>query len=135
MQEISVNYWALLVAVIARMALGAFWYSPILFAGPWMRLVGRTPEELKAGMTIALATDLIGTAIMAFVLARAILYAGAQTVGAGAAVGFLSWLGFIAVTSFTFTVYEQRPFRLFLINNGFQLISLLIMGAILAVWR
>ena len=38
------------------------------------------------------------------------------------------------MTTFMATLYEKRPFKLFLINNGFQLLSLLLMGAIVAVW-
>ena len=30
--------------------------------------------------------------------------------------------------------YERKPFKLFLLMNGCLLISLLVMGAILAVW-
>jgi hypothetical protein len=33
-----------------------------------------------------------------------------------------------------FYFYEKRPMKLFLINNDFRLISLLFMGAIVAVW-
>jgi hypothetical protein len=32
------------------------------------------------------------------------------------------------------TLYEKKPFALFVITNGWQLISLMVMGAILAVW-
>jgi hypothetical protein len=134
MQQFPINFLALAVATLAKMVLGALWYSPLLFAKPWMKLVNCTPEQLKAGMPKALLTDVIGTFIQAFVLVHAVHYAGANSIGLGAAVGFLNWLGFIAVTTLAITIYEQKPFRLFLINNGFQLLSLLIMGAIVAVW-
>ena len=35
--------------------------------------------------------------VMAFVLLHAVHYAGATTIGTGAAVGFFNWLGFIGV--------------------------------------
>ena len=71
---------------------------------------------------------------MAFVLVHAVHYAGATSAAQSAAVGFFNWLGFIAVTMFMTTLYEKRPFKLLLINNGFQLLSLLVMGALVAVW-
>ena len=45
-----------------------------------------------------------------------------------------AWLGFIATTTTGVAVYERRPFRLLLITNGWQVISLVVMGAILGVW-
>ena len=72
---------------------------------------------------------------MAWVLAHAVIYAGATTFGLGAAVGFFNWLGFIAVIQFTAVLYEQRSLKLFAIQSGFNLVSLLLMGALLAVWR
>jgi hypothetical protein len=134
MQPFPINFWALLAVAIARMLVGAVWYSPVLFSKPWMKLVHCAPEEMKARMPKALAADLIGSFVMAFVLLHAVHYAGATSLGQGAAVGFFNWLGFIATTTLAVTLYEKRPWQLFFINNGFQLISLLLMGAILAVW-
>ena len=39
-----------------------------------------------------------------------------------------------AVTTLSQTMHEHRPFKLWLISNGYQLVALLIMGAILAAW-
>lgn len=135
MKEIPINWWAILVAAAIRIVLGAIWYSPFLFAGAWQRLSGIGEAEMKARLPKALAVDIVGSLIMAFVLVHAVVYAGAATVGQGVAVGFFNWLGFIAVTMLGLVFYENRPFKLFLINNGFLLLSLLIMGAVLAVWR
>ena len=134
MQEIAVNWLALIVAVIARMVLGAVWYSPPLFVKPWLAASGISETEMKAGLPKALVFDLVGSIIMTFVLVHAVKYAGAQGVVQGAAVGFWNWLGFVAVTSLSQTLHEHRPQKLWLIGNGYQLVALLVMGAILAVW-
>ena len=135
MPHFSINLLALVVATLAKMILGGLWYSPVLFIKPWLKLANRTEQEMKAGMPKALLTDLIGTFIQAFVLLLAVRYAGAQTALLGATVGFLNWLGFVAVTAFAITIHEKKPFKLFLLNNAYQLLSLVIMGAILAIWR
>jgi hypothetical protein len=72
---------------------------------------------------------------MAYVLARSIAYAQAETVGEGVEIGFLIWLGFVATILLTTVLYEQKPLRLFGLNAAFNLISLAVMGALLAVWR
>lgn len=134
MPEFSINITAIIVAVMIRMALGGFWYSPVAFGPIWRNLVGVSEAEMRATLPKALAADVVGSVIMAFVMVHAVHYAGAQTIGQGAAVGFFNWLGFVAVTTFVANVYERRPLTLFLINNVFTAIVLVIMGAIFAVW-
>jgi hypothetical protein len=134
MQHFAINYWALVLATVVKILIGMVWYSPLLFGKQWSQLIHCTPDEMKARMPKLLAGDFVSTFMMAFVLVNAVHYAGANSAALGAAVGFFNWLGFIVVTSFALTAYEKRPWRLFLINNGFQLISLLAMGAIVAAW-
>jgi hypothetical protein len=50
------------------------------------------------------------------------------------AVGFFNWLGFVAVATLGSVTFEKRPLQLYLINNGYLLLALLIMGTVLAVW-
>ena len=53
----------------------------------------------------------------------------------GAFIGFLVWLGFFAAPNLPQGIYENRPFKLFAINNGYWLVGLLIVGVLLSVWR
>ena len=134
MREIPIHFVALLGAAVAKMAIGALWYSPALFVKPWLKLSGITEKQMKEGMGKALVVDFVGSFLMAFVLVHAIRYAGAVTALQGLAVGFFNWLGFVAVVTIGTVTYERKPFNLFLLNNGYLLISLSAMGAILAVW-
>src|ERR1700722_17837594 len=134
MHGVTTNVLPILAATFARMVLGAIWYSPPVFGRAWMALAGRTPDQMRAQMPKALAVDLITSLIMAFVLSHAVRFAGATGIGQGAAVGFCTWLGFIATTTAGIAVYENRPVRLLLITNGWQVVSLAVMGAILAAW-
>jgi hypothetical protein len=134
MQEFPINWWAVLFAAIVKMAIGALWYSPLLFGPRWMALANCTEADMKARLPKLLVLDFIASIVMAFVLVHAVHYTGARTFATGAAVGFFNWLGFIATVTFGLTIYEKRPWALFSIANGFQLVSLLVMGAILAAW-
>ena len=134
MQEVPLS-WAMLAAAIVRMAVGAVWFSPIAFVKPWQALIGLSQAQMKSGMPRAIGADFIASLIMAFVLAHAVVYAQAATLGQGALVGFFNWLGFVAVIQFTAVLYEQRPMKLFYLQSGFNLIALVLMGALLAVWR
>ena len=134
MREIPIHIVPLLAATLARMVIGAVWYSPILFLPAWHKVSGVSEAEMKARIGRAVAIDFIGSLVMAFVLLHAVKYAGATTALQGVAVGFFNWLGFVAVVTIGTVTYLGKPLKLFWLQNGYLLLSLLAMGAILAVW-
>jgi hypothetical protein len=103
------NHWARLVSALILWILGAIWYSPALFAKPWMAALGIVPGGPKKGLAAGMVSSFLGDLLAAFVLLHFLLWSGAETVGTGAFVGFLSWLGFIAATQFPQGIYESRP--------------------------
>jgi hypothetical protein len=135
MQDIAINIWALIVAALIRVLIGGLWFSPFAFVERWRRVVGIDTATMNAGMPRAIAFDVVGSLVMAFVLVHAVVYAGAATLGQGAAVGFFNWLGFIAVVQLSETMHEHRPSHFFAVTTGYNLIALVLMGALLAVWR
>ena len=42
MESMGINYWAVLVAGVAYMVLGAIWYTPALFGNAWLKAIGKT---------------------------------------------------------------------------------------------
>jgi surface polysaccharide O-acyltransferase-like enzyme len=134
----AVNYVAVLVAAILNMAIGALWYSPSVFGRGWMALTGLAPEDVQKRMAAArraYSLTFVASFVMAYALARILWYARVETPGGGVAIGLLAWLGFVATTHATNYLFEGRPFRLYSINTGYHLVSLVIMGALLAAWR
>jgi hypothetical protein len=130
-----INHWAVLVSALILWFLGATWYSPALFAKPWMAALGIVPTGPKKGLAVGMISSLIGDLLVAFALLHFVLWSGAATFGAGAFVGFLCWLGFFAATQFPQGIYEGRPLKLFVINTGYWLVGLLIIGGLLAAWK
>jgi hypothetical protein len=130
-----INHWAVLVSALILWLLGAAWYSPALFAKPWMAALAIVPKGPMKGLATGMISSFVGDLLVAFVLVHFILWSGADTLATGAFVGFLCWLGFIAATQFPQGIYENRPPRLFAINSGYWFVGLLIVGGLLAVWR
>ena len=124
----------LLGATVARMAVGALFYSPVGFVRAWSRMTGVSDDKMAANIGTWITVDLVGAFLMACVLAAAIFYSRARTLPRAMGVAFLSWLGFVAVALIPRVTYEKSPFALFAINAGFQLASMLVMGAILTLW-
>lgn len=133
--QIPINWWAVIVAAIIRMAVGTVWYSPALFVKPWQALTGVTPESMKAGLGKAIGIDVVLSLIMAFALANIVVASGITDWLNGAIAGFWVWLGFIATSFVGLWAYENRPLKLVAINAGSALVALILMGALLAVWR
>ncbi len=133
MQDVDINYVAVIIAALVPMVLGALWYSPALFARPWMRAVDRTEEDM-GGMGKGYVLSAIAAVLSSYALARIERWAEVDDLWNGMLVGMLVWLGFVAGLLAVVTYFGGRPRSLWLINAGYQLVSLAIMGAILGVW-
>lgn len=130
------NPWAILVGGGILWVLGAAWYSPALFAKPWMAMLGiQKTESRKPGMLLAMTASLLCDVVVAFMLEHLILWADATSFGWGAMIGIIAWIGFIAATTLPQGMYEGRPFKLFAVNSGYWLIGLAVVGGMLAVWH
>ena len=129
------NFWAIFVSALVLWILGAFWFSPALFATPWSTIVGRKMGDKPKGVLHGMVSSFIGGLIQALVLAHIVVWAGATGFGHGAFLGFLAWFGFIAAVLYPQRIYEGRPFAYFAIVAGYWLVGLVIVGGILAIWR
>ncbi len=137
----NVNLLSVLAAGIATMILGFVWYSPALFAKPWMREMGydlNDKAKLKemqksAGPTYGIA--FLAGLVSAFMLGKILSITPIDTALYGMKLGFGVWLGFVATVQLTGALFMKSSMKLFAINTGYQLVCYLVMGAILAVWK
>jgi len=131
------NYLAVVVAAIAYWILGAVWFG-MLFTKPWMQLEHIPPEQAAAMQGAASAfpyvMSFVLNLIIAFVLAQLCAWRNATTTARGASLGVLLWIGIVGPITYTTSMYEMRPLNLFLINEGYVLVGLFLMGAILGAW-
>ncbi len=134
MPEVTLNWVAMLVALIASMVIGYIWYSKPVFGKTWMNLIGKTEEDLKKGAGKAMGIMIVCAIITVYVLSHIVDYATATTWLEGVQTGFWVWLGFVATVLVMNAGYEGRPMKLPAINAGYQLVNLVVAGAILAAW-
>ncbi len=137
MPTADINYVAVLVAGLASMALGALWYSPLLFGKRWMELMKidfADMKEMKKKATKMYAINFVATLVMAYVLAHFVDYTQAGTFLEGLQTGFWIWLGFIATVMLGSVLWENKPLELYFMNVSYQLLNVLIMAVIVAVW-
>ncbi len=134
MHGFEVNWLAVLIAALAKFAIGGVWYAPPAFGPRWGALVGVTPAAFKARMVPAMTTDLAASLVLAWILANVLQFTGASGLIPGVRVSFFLWLGFVATPLLSTTVYEGRPIALFSINASYWLVSMLIMGGLIGSW-
>jgi hypothetical protein len=79
--------------------------------------------------------SMIASLLAAFVLGKLIAVAGFLTAIDGLKIGLVVWLGFVTTVQFTNALFSRQPFRLYMINTGYQFLCYAVMGAILGAWR
>jgi ABC-type thiamin/hydroxymethylpyrimidine transport system permease subunit len=136
MSNIRLNWVAILVAGIASFIFEALWYS--IFMNEWLAGIGRTREWLMTtGVSPALQ---YGVAIVCAIIASAVLSiviqaTGEHTLRRGVICGALVWLGFVATSWATEYIFEVRSLQIFAVNAGFWFFDLMLIGAIVGVWK
>jgi hypothetical protein len=134
--QIHINSIAVIVAALIQFILGALWYSPFLFAKKWIALIGLNPETTpKGNMPLQFGSALMAALISSHALACIISISATTTIISGALIGLFCWLGFTAATSFTTSMFSRKPIQLWMIDEGYYLVSFVIAGSILALWR
>jgi len=132
--DIHVNYLAVFVAAIANYIIAVIWYAAI-FGKLWKKLTGIT--DMKPA-PVNMILVFIGSFVLSYVLYHSIVFGDAYFkmggISGGIMGGFFGWLGYIAPVTLSTKVYEKKPWGLWLLDNVFWLISLLVMGIILSLW-
>jgi hypothetical protein len=139
MPDPNINLIPVIIAGVINMVLGALWYSPFVMGKLWMRSMGKTDEEMKQGFSsakvgITYAVNTIASLLFAYVLAHIIKFASINSFTDGVKVGFWVWLGFVVTTVIPGYLYEDRPKMLYIIFIIYQLISIVLMGGLIAIW-
>jgi hypothetical protein len=141
MHFLGVNLWAVLVCAVATMVVGFLWYSPALFANPWMRLMGYDPNdkariaEMQKSAGPSYGMSFIASILSSLVLAKIIVIANVTTPLYGMKIALAVWLGFVTTVQLTNSLFMKQPAKLYMINTGYQLICYLASGAILGAWQ
>ena len=133
----TINYLAVIVAGLATFVLGGIWYSG-LFGKLWIKYQGYTPEqvaEMKAKMSPVtfFGGMIVCYLVIAFVLAILFQHFDVRSAMYGAKVGLALW-AIVAAVGMTSRIAECKPFAGFLIDAIYQLIFLIMMGAIIGGW-
>jgi hypothetical protein len=130
----QMNIWAVLVAALSAFLIGGLWYSPAVFGKAWMRENNLTEEELQKsnGAKIYLVAFIL---VIVAAINLAMFMGPEDKPEMGALWGFLAGFGWVATFVGTHYLFERKSFKLFLINAGYSVVALTLMGVIIAAWK
>lgn len=135
--DFSINYFAVVAGAVSAMLLGYLWYGP-LFGKKWMALMGISKESMSsmgASAKRGYILQMVGALVLSYVLAHFVEIAGVSSIADGVTLGLWAWLGFMAPVMVGSVAWEGKPWMLFVINAGYQLINVLIIVSILTLWQ
>ena len=142
--QIEINYAAVFTAVAANIAFGFLWYGPI-FGKAWQKEAGISADKSSKKIMIqALVLMVVGAFFTAYVLTHSSAIWRPSLWGTGNDspswsygfyAAFFTWIGFYLPQLFNLVAWEQRSWKLFLINGSYHFINLQIVAYIVSVWR
>ena len=162
--ELPINPIAIPVAAVAALVIGAIWYNPkIGFGNVWMRASGMTEEKMKSGkIAVIFGLSLVFAALLSVLLMQftnhqwgAIGMVGGdpelakpsfgvfmadygdafRTFKHGALHGTMfGVLGALPIIG-TIALFERKSAKYILVNSGYWVVTLAIMGGILCAWH
>ena len=117
------------MATVVAFVIGGVWYSPILFAKPWMRENGFSDEDHQGALLRMFGGSFVLLLIASYVLS--LIIGPDATVVEGLRVGLSVGAAFVAAAMGVTYLFERKSPTLFLINVGYHIVSFTIMGTII----
>jgi hypothetical protein len=135
----QLNWLAVIVGAVIYFALGALWYSPMLFARPWQRSIGWDPERTPPEMNpMTYVVPFIAYLVMAVAVGMIAAAVGSETLADGIVLGLVLGIGLTLMHTLvdaTFDPNKPQPWTWFAINGSYHALGLLIVAVIVSAWR
>ncbi len=130
---LDINWLAVVVVTLTYFAIHFFWYFPSAFGNLWLKLVGKESEpksKIIRDTIIMIPTSFITVLFITIMMELT----GMNDIVSALLLNLLLWIGFVATIAINQTNFNDRGFKLFLMEYSFYLVGFIIAGLILAVW-
>ena len=123
----QLDIMAIIGAGFASFFLGFVWYS-MLFSKQWMSALGINREDVD-GSGLSIAKAIFGSLVSSFLTAigmAVLLHLTSTTViQQGVFLAIFVWIAFSMGPTFKMIFWEDRPVTLFLIDGGYEFVSIM----------
>ena len=134
----QVNWVAVVIAGLIYFAIGAVWYSPLLFSGAWQRSIGWDAERTPPTMNpVTYLVPLLAYLVMAAAVALLAVGLGSDTFVDGLVLGLVVGVGLSLMHTLVdaeFDPNKPHPWVWFAINGTYHTLGLIIVAVIVSVW-
>ncbi len=122
----------IVVVSVLNVLLGMVWYSPLLLGNLWAKGYKFDKHTPKPKVWRYLGGFLVSL-ITVFVFALFMRQLQINTWQAGAHLALYIWIGFVVTNQFSSVLWARKPLSVFFIDIGYRLVSLVMIGIILAL--
>ncbi len=128
----NINWLSVMIAAISTFLIGGIWYGP-LFGKAWMEAFGYSEDDLKKrSIPKTFGLSLLLAFIAALILE---MFIGPEAnMIFGSLAGFFAGFGWVATFLGILYLFEMQSMKVYLINAGYCVLSLTLMGLILGIW-
>lgn len=137
--RVRFNYAALIVAALVNFVFEAVWFS--VFMNQWLAGIGHDRKWLMnsgVGPNFQYLQYLLAL-LCAFVMAMGMSWVmqktGEQSAVRGLQVALLVWFLFVLTDHVVGDIFALVPLSAFLVNAGYMLVGMCIMGVIVGAWK
>ncbi|WP_251038704.1 DUF1761 domain-containing protein [Agromyces sp. ISL-38] len=134
---IEINWFGVVLAIVAGMAVAGVWYSKIGFGLVWWKLTGITSEQSKRATVRNMVQLFIANSVTAVGLAVGIAITSMATdqdsVWLAVLVGLVAWATLSATTLLQHNAFELKPPMLTVVNSSYQLVLFLAMSLVIGL--
>jgi hypothetical protein len=133
MLDFSLSWLPFVVVAVANFFVSWIYYSP---AVPWFKAwqKGVRVDPNPRAMPRLMGGAVVGSLLLSYGLQVVVHSIGAKDFGTGALVGLVAWLAFVVTHSLN-TQFEGRKPVVLLINNCLYVLTYVVFGGVVAIWR
>ncbi len=129
------NHVAIVLLVIAHLALGFLWYSPLLFLEPWAAGFRLNIAAMAAPNPLAFVFVVLGALVSSYVLSWLVLRLDITSLSGALALALVIWAGPVFAALAPHYLFGQVGLPALVIDLANVLVALMISTVVLTLWR
>lgn len=138
MEEIYVNWLAVLLAGLSSLVVGSIWYAKPVFGNLWIKLAKIDEKKMAKNparpIVISTLLSLLAAFVIAHVAGLSNAFYDAGVLSAALTTAFWLWLGISATTVVIHDIFDNKSWKLSFLTVGHQFFSLMAMGLIIGLF-
>ncbi len=118
LESVSLSILGIALGTVAHAAVGAIWYSKLLFIDRWMAALGKTVDQMSGNPAVSIAGSVADSVVTIATLVVMCQWGGGDGPVDGLAVALLIGVGVVCVEGLNRPLFEGSSWALFSINTG-----------------